>query len=276
LEIICYSCGRGENPENTLIGIQHCYSINSNWRIEMDVQITADEKLVLFHDKHTERTTGENKVISHLTLDEVAKLNAGYNFKINDTYEYRSTPIRIPELKNVFKEFPHAKLLLDVHSNNPKIVKILINLIDSEFREGDFVIASEYDEIIAQLKRLRPNWIYGVPVKEAKKMLYSSFLRLDHFFPIKRDILMLPKIFGKIEVLNKRVIKHAKSRNKLIWAWMYEGEEVKTVNSIIEIENLKKLGVDGIFTDYPEKISNAIKVSNYGKRTRSTGSLFIV
>lgn len=265
MKVICYSCGRGENPENTLIGVRHCHSINSDWRIEMDVQITADEKLVLFHDKNTQRTTGENIIISDFKLDKVKELNAGYNFKINGTYKYRSAPIRIPELIDVFKEFPKAKLLLDIHSNNPKIVKILIKLIDAEFHEGDFIVVSEYDEIISRFKHLKPNWTYGVPAKEAKKMLYSSFLHLDNFFPIKRDILMLPKRFGNINVLNKRVIKHAKTRNKPIWAWMYEGEEVITVNSIDEIEKLQELGIDGIFTDYPEKLSKSIKVTSIRK-----------
>ena len=35
---------------------------------------------------------------------------------------------------------------------------------------------------------------------------------------------------------------------------MYEGEEVRTVNSIKELEELKKLGVDGIYTDFPESL----------------------
>jgi len=264
MKVICYSCGRGEHPENTLEGIKHCYSINPNWRIEMDVQITADEKLVLFHDDHTKRITGKNRLISDLRLDEVQELNAGYNFNIGKSFIYRSSPIRIPELIDVFKEFPKAKLLLDVHTNNPKIIKTLIELIDSEFREGDFVVVSEYDKIIKKLNHLKPNWKYGVPAKEAKRMLYSSFLRLDSFFPIRSDILMLPKKYWKIDVLNKRVIKHAKKRNKPIWAWMYEGDEVRTVNSIGEIEKLRALGIDGIFTDYPGKLSELLNRANRG------------
>ena len=75
MTIICYSCGRGENPENTLKGIKHCQTINPEWRIEMDVQMTADEQLVLFHDYNTKRTTGVNKLINELSLEEVKELN---------------------------------------------------------------------------------------------------------------------------------------------------------------------------------------------------------
>jgi len=258
MKVICYSCGRGENPENTLKGIEHCYSINPAWRIEMDVRITYDEKLVLFHDDNIERITGENGFISGLTLKEIQQLNAGYNFKSDGIFKYRTTPVRIPGLYEVFNEFPKAKLLLDVHSNNQRIIQKLIDLIDSEFSRGDFVIVSEYDEIVKKLKLLKPDWRYGVPAKEAKKMLYSSFLGLDKFFPIEMDLLMLPKNYYGINVLNKRVIKHAKTRDKPIWAWLYEGAEVRTVNSIEEIEQLRELGVQGVFTDCPEKMNQLL------------------
>ncbi len=255
MEVICYSCGRGEHPENTIEGIKHCQNTNPDWRIEMDVQITSDGQLVLFHDYNTKRTTGENELINELSLEEVSKLNAGFNFENKGKYTYRSSPIKVPELQEVFVRFPNAKLLLDIHTNNAKAVDILIELIDTEFKGGDFIIVSEYDEIIRELRSNKPNWKYGVPEKEAKKMLYSSFLYLDDLFPIKSDILMLPKKYGKINVLSNRVISHARKRNKKIWAWMYEGEYVKTVNSITEMKELGTLGIDGIFTEYPEKLS---------------------
>lgn len=259
MEIINYSCGRGENPENTIIGIKHCQAINPDWRIEMDVQITSDEQLVLFHDYNTKRITGQDKLINDLSLKEVGKLNAGYNFKNQDGYIYRSAPIKIPVLRAVFNTFPKARFLLDIHTNNPKVVQILIELIDTQLKKGDFIIVSEYDGIIKKLKGERPNWRYGVPANEAKKMLYSSFLYLDRWFPIKSDILMLPKKYGKLNVLSKRVINHAKKRNKKIWAWIYEGEFVKTVNSKFEMEELGKIGIEGIFTDYPERLSNEMR-----------------
>ncbi len=259
LEIICYSCGRGENPENTIEGIRHCQAINPNWRIEMDIQMTSDEQLVLFHDYETKKITGEDKLINQLSLKEVKKLNAGYNFKVQGHYNYRATPLRIPTLKAVFKAFPQAKLLLDIHTNNPKVVKILIDLIDAEFKGGNFIIASEYDQIIKEFKKERPNWQYGASAKEAKKMLYSSFLYLDGLFPIESDILIVPMKYGKINVLRNRVINHAKKRNKKIWAWMYEGEEVRTVNSVNNLEKLKALGIDGIFTDSPEKLKKELQ-----------------
>ncbi|WP_282043470.1 glycerophosphodiester phosphodiesterase family protein [Winogradskyella flava] len=258
MEIICYSCGRGENPENTILGIRHCQNINPDWRIEMDVQITADNHLVLFHDYSTKRTTDEDKLINELNLKEVKTLNAGYNFEFEGNYLYRLKPIKVPELLEVFTNFPKAKLLLDIHTNNLKVINVLINLIETEFNNGDFVIVSEYDIIIKELKKKKPNWIFGASANEAKKMLYSSFLYLDSLFPVKSDILMLPKKYNNINVLSRRVMNHTKKRNIPIWAWMYEGEYVKTVESKNEIEAFEKMGIKGVFVEYPQKILNEI------------------
>ncbi len=259
IEIICYSCGRGENPENSLVGVRHCQSVNPNWRIEMDIQLTADNKLVLFHDYETRRTTGEDLRINERTLDELKELNVGYNFKIKEAYPYRDNPLRITELKEVFIEFPNAKLLLDIHTNNPEVITLFIELVETEFKNGDFIVVSEYDEIVQKIRKEKPGWTFGVPANEAKKMLYSSFVYLDGMFPIKSDILMLPQKYGKINVLSKRVVNHAKKRNKPIWAWIYEGEYVQTIESKSEMEELGKIGVNGIFTGFPQKLANELR-----------------
>ncbi|MEE9362415.1 MAG: glycerophosphodiester phosphodiesterase family protein [Cellulophaga sp.] len=258
MEIICYGCGRGENPENTILGIKHCLSVNPDWRIEMDIQLTKDEELVLFHDYETKRITGKDKTLNKLTLKEVEKLNAGYNFQYQGGFIYREKPIQIPKLEMVFQQFSNAKLVLDVHTNNIVAVGKLIALIEKYAISNKVTIVSHYDSVVQEFRKERPNWKYGVPANEAKKMLYSSFVFLDDFFPIKSDILMLPKKFGKLNVLSKRVVTHAKKRNKQLWVWMYEGSYVKNVDSQEELIALENLGVDGVFTDYPQKLNSEL------------------
>lgn len=259
MEIVCYSCGRGENPENTILGIQHCLNVDSNWRIEMDIQMTKDEELVLFHDYETKRITGINKRINELTLNEVKELNAGYHFQVTDKYIYREKNIPIPTLDSVFQQFPNANLMLDVHTNNLIAVDRLVELVAKHGMEKKVIIVSHYDSVIHKFRAKKPQWKYGVPTIEAKKMLYSSFVFLDGLFPVKSDILMLPKKFGKINVLSKRVINHAKKRDKKLWAWMYEGEHVKNVDTKKELIELQTLGIDGVFTDYPRKLKSEIQ-----------------
>ena len=70
---------------------------------------------------------------------------------------------------------------------------------------------------------------------------------------------MLPEKFGKINVLTKRVINHAKKRHKPLYAWLYEGDIVKTVNTKRNHDRLMQIGVNGVFTDYPQKLANELQ-----------------
>lgn len=254
MEIICYACGRGEQPENTLEAIRHCLFVDPSWRIEMDIQLTKDGKLVLLHDYNTARTTGEEQPIQALNWAEVHALNAGYYFQRNGTYPFRAKPLKIPLLESVFQEFPTAKLMLDLHSNHPKVVDLMIDLVEEYQLAKQVVIASHYDTVIQEFRKKRPKWSYGAPRQAVKKLLYSSFLYLDAFFPIQADVLMLPQHYGKISVLSQRILRHAKKHNKPIWAWLYEGETVQTVNTKAAFKDLQALGVQGVFTEHPRQL----------------------
>lgn len=258
MEIICYSCGRGENPENSIEGIKHCLEVNPNWRIEMDLQMTKDGRIILFHDYETKRTTGVENKIQELDLDTVKKLNSGYNFKVGSKFPYRQNPIKIPTLEEVCIAFPNAKLLLDVHTNNLKAVDKIIGIIEQNRMEKQIIVVSHYDQVLNEFKLKRPNWNYGASTKEVKKMVYSSFLFLDNLFPIKSDILMLPVKFDTIKLMTNRVITHVKKRDKQLWVWLNEGKEVVTVNSKRELNELESIGVNGIFTEFPAKLNKEL------------------
>jgi len=228
----------------------------------MDLQMTKDGQIVLFHDYETVRTTGVENKIQELDLNSVKKLNSGYNFEIGSEFPYRQNPIRIPTLEEVCQSFPDAKLLLDIHTEDLSAINKIIEIIERNGMEKQIVVVSHYDEVLSEFKAKRPSWTYGAATKEVKKMVYSSFLFMDSFFPINSDILMLPVKFGNIKLLTKRVVNHIKTRNKRLWLWLSEGKEVITVNTNRELKGLEEIGADGIFTEFPAKLKEEITVAN--------------
>lgn len=257
MDVICYACGRGEQPENTLEGIRHCQMVNPDWRIEMDIQLTKDGELVLFHDDTTQRITGKQGEIKALTLKEAQALNVGHFFQ--QKHQLIAKKIKMPRLEAVFLEFPTAKFLLDIHTNDLRVVEKIIQLIENYRLVDQVIIVSHYDLVVDWFKEKRPKWVYGAPTLEAKKIIYGSFLFLDQFFPISSDILMIPQYYGKINVLTKRVIGHIKKRKKKIWVWLLEGKnEVVTIGNKNEFNRMMQIGADGIFSEYPEQLSKSI------------------
>ncbi|GAA3627140.1 glycerophosphodiester phosphodiesterase family protein [Flavivirga jejuensis] len=269
VEIICYGCGRGEKPENTIEAIRHCQEINPEWRIEIDIQMSKDEEIVLFHDHNTKKITGIKRDIRKMNYDEIKMLNAGFNFSINGEFTHRKKTIGIPTLKSVFNLFPKAKLVLDIHSKNLKAVDKIIEIIEIYGVNNKIVIVSHYDKVIQKFKGKRPNWIYGAAVKEGTKIVCSAFIFLDYFFPLKSDILILPVKFGNFSFLRKRVLNHVLKRNKKIWVWqelwMFSstGKKVVMVNSLEKFTELKQRQVDGVFTDSPWELNKQLTAISY-------------
>lgn len=258
MKIICYRTGGGESPENTIIGIEHCQKVKPEWPIEIDLTLTKDGEVILFHDSSTQRITGEDKIISESTYQDIKELNAGFYFEKDGIHPFRESPLKIPLLTDILDQFPNVDFIFDIHTTNLDIVDKLISIVSTYRPEKVITVVSGNDDIIAEFKKKEPNWKYAAATREAKQLIYSSFIFLDSFFPLQSDYLMIPKQYGSIKVLTKRIIKHVKSRNKQIMAWIYEGESVKTVETKQQFNELFELGIDGIFTDFPEKLGQEL------------------
>ena len=68
---------RGGHPENAITSLVSFLKVDSVARgIEFDVQLTADDVPVIFHDHETERLTGESGTIVERTWEEVCSLRS--------------------------------------------------------------------------------------------------------------------------------------------------------------------------------------------------------
>lgn len=253
MEIICYACGKGEYPENTIEAIQNCQNVNKNWRIEMDLQLTSDNKIILFHDDNLKRVTDLNIEVKDISLKYIKELNAGYHFKEGGEFKYRNNPIIIPTLIEVFYKFPKAKFLLDIRTKNIKIVDKLINLILKHNIENQVVIVSKHHYIKTAFQNQKPNWQYGASTKDIKKLVLSSLFYLENLVNLKANILMIPKYHNKRTILTSNILNYAKNKNKKLWLWLYEGKEVITIDSINLLNKFKN--VDAIFTSFPNRLN---------------------
>ncbi|MQG44446.1 MAG: hypothetical protein FI712_01850 [SAR202 cluster bacterium] len=93
-------------PENTISAFQKALELGADG-IELDVRLTKDDQLVVFHDRRLERTSNGNGPVNHSTLDEVRALNAGSWFASEFAGE------RPPTLDEVFESLP-ADFLINV------------------------------------------------------------------------------------------------------------------------------------------------------------------
>ena len=102
--IIAHRGDLSNAPENTLPAFRSAYESGADG-IELDVRLTRDDQLVVFHDRGLRRIGGVRGLVSNTTLDEMRSLDAGEWFGP----EFRG--LRVPTLDEVFELLPSGFLI---------------------------------------------------------------------------------------------------------------------------------------------------------------------
>ena len=126
MKIIAHRGLSGFYPENTMLAFKKCLNLNI-YGIELDVQKTKDNQLVVIHDEKVDRTFNGTGYIKDMTLNELKSLNS--NFR---DYE-NNKDCKIPTLKEVLTLFKPTDFIINIELKNNKI-KYIICLMGLERR----------------------------------------------------------------------------------------------------------------------------------------------
>ncbi len=230
-------------PENTMAAFVGAKQLNADW-IELDVQQTKDEKLIVLHDTNFKRTTGVNKNSWQTTYEEVEKLDAGSFF----SSEFKGEKIPLLEEVLDFAKKNNIKLNIELkptgHEKNFEAsVGELINKYDFA---SNCVITSQVYEVLENVKAYDPN-LKTVYVMSLAYGDITSLKAADNF---------------SIEAssVTKTLVNKVHNAGKELYAW--------TVNTESSINDMIELNVDNIITDnislakdtiYSSKTSNIIQ-----------------
>lgn len=192
-------------PENSIGAFKN--AIKYGYTIELDVHLTKDSKIVVFHDRTLKRVCGVNKCIEELTYKELSK------------YNLFDTKYKIPLLKEVL-DLVNDKVGLLIETKvfkfDGKLEEELSKLLDDY--NGSFAIQSFNIFSINWFKKNRKHYIRGLlssdfidkKVSNLKKMIGKTLLAdiiLKTDF-ISYDIKALPNLFIK-----------TKRKKKLVLSW---------------------------------------------------------
>lgn len=184
-------------PENSMLAF--ILSVNKNVAIELDVQCTKDNEVVVFHDLSLKRMTSVNKLVKNTTLDSIK------------TYKLIDTNYTIPTLKEVL-DLVNGRVLIDIEIKNikRKQLKYLEKILKDY--EGDYIISSFIPSTVNYFKKRK--YITGL-------LLGVSFFnkRATTFF-CKPDFLAISKNFIKLKKVQK------KRRSCTLFVWTISKDEI--------------------------------------------------
>lgn len=214
----------GYEPENTLTSFQKAIELGADM-VELDVRICKTGEIMVFHDDTLERTTNGTGRIKDKTLAELKKLDAGKGHQI-------------PTLSEVF-DLVDKRIAINIELKGEKtalsVAQTIMEYVEDGWDEGQFLVSSfNYDELL-NFKIFYPFLRMGLLFGRLK----TNFFELAEFF-------CCYSIHPPIERVNFQLIENAHRKGLKVFVW--------TANDAEDIKVLQNLGVDGIFSDYPDRL----------------------
>lgn len=266
---ISHRGGAAEKPENTREAYRNALQCGTQM-LELDVHLTADKVIVVSHDDHLERTTGEDVSIKNTRYEDLPLLqnDLSVTFQYGTICHNPGDRLGIEKLEDVFEEFRNVPIHLDVKTYDEELIDMVNSMIKKYDRESITPWGNFSDKVTTKLYKTNPDIPLTFSVTRVATTLLTFYIGLLPFLPIKESslaILMpstLKKAFGpsfagsrRMRILasvldfllmSRVLFSHLKARGINVYLWVLNDEE--------DFKRAFKLGVTGVMTDNPSKL----------------------
>ena len=249
--VIAHRGGAGLWPENTLYAFRRA-AVSGADVIELDVRATADGALVVFHDATVERMTDGRGPIGGMSLEEVKRLDAAYRWTPDGgrTFPLRGGGVGVATLGEVFDALPSMRFVIEPKRGSPATAADLCRVVRERGMAEKVLVASFTQTLLDEFRRDCPGVATSAGPGEVIKFLALSKAGLGASYSPAMQALQVPEYAGGVRVITKDFVGAAHERNLEVHAW--------TINDADAMRHLVGLGVDGIMTDYPDRLTSLL------------------
>jgi glycerophosphoryl diester phosphodiesterase len=210
----------GHAPENTLASIEQAIILRCALT-EVDIQRTSDDELVLLHDERVDRTTNGRGRVADLTLPDIRTLDAGGG----------ESP---PTLDDVLKAASgRIGLILELKTGG-SAYDVCAIVRGSGFTQP-VIYASFLQEELQHVRRANP---------QAQTMIL--FTRLPANPGIVAVRLHATHVGLRLDTVTEPLVNALHNQGLIVFAY--------TANQPAQVSKMKRLGVDGIISDFPDLV----------------------
>jgi glycerophosphoryl diester phosphodiesterase len=260
-------------PENTIDTMHTVLQIGAHV-LELDVRLTKDDQLVVYHDEMINRTTNGTGLVRSYTLKELQLFDAAYHYTYDGKeFGYRGKGVTIPALRQFLNELWGEPE--DVTSSNRTLVSMNIELKDDNILSADKCIeelkrydlkriqsyvsvTSRFCDVLCYFREKAPEIPTSACETEVIKFYLSSKIRtgiaslnfgnraLEKMIfgaftkPLPYSSLQIPYKLG-VSLFSEDIIRHAHEQGLEVHYWI--------VNEKPLMKTLITLGSDALITD---------------------------
>ena len=234
-------------PENTLFAFQNAIRIGAD-ALEFDVHATSDGELVVIHDATVDRTTDGSGRVDEMTWDALRELDAGYRWTADDgaSFPFRGMGLRVPSLEEVLNALPDTRMIIELKDvSDAARVRFSEAIAQCSYPERK-VIASFQSESVKYIRDNNPGIATSSTAGEVLGFWVLNSLRLGFAFVADGETMQVPPRFQDLTLVSNRFVSGAHRHNMDVYVW--------TINEEAEMRRHVDHGVDGIITDYPDRL----------------------
>lgn len=210
---------KGYVAENTLASFQKAIDLGVDG-IELDVHLSSDGKVMVIHDDTINRTTSKKGLVNHFTSEELEAFG-------------------IPTLESVF-DLVSQKCFINVelktYETSDKVAELIEHYVSKKnWNYAHFIVSSFDWNAIQQVHFLNDKIKIGVLTQTDLDLAlaFAKFIKAHSIHP-------------HYHLLTAENVPKMQSKNFKVYPW--------TINEPEDIIFVKSLQVDGIITDFPDRI----------------------
>ena len=216
---------KGYEPENTFVSFQKALDMQVDG-IELDVHLSSDSEIIVIHDETIDRTTNGKGFVNTLSLLELSAI------RIDGKYE-------IPTLKEVFdlvNQDCFINIELKSYEATDKVVSLVEKYVTKKGWKYDRFLVSSFDWNALQQVAFLNN---KIPIGVLTETDLDLALAFAKFIQAK-------SIHPHFHLLTKENTAQMQGQGLQVFPW--------TINELEDIQKIKTFNVNGIITDFPNRI----------------------
>ncbi len=224
--VIAHRGASAEEPENTLRAFELAVRQGAEM-IEMDLQTTADGRVVVIHDETLDKTTDLRGRVDHFSLDEIRRADAGRGE-------------RIPTLEEAL-DLAHGRVRLYLEIKDPRAAVETLRLVRERRMQDEVMLASFDLDLMDRLGRETRDFELGLIL--GTETLHPPTRWREAFPWIALRSLRYHVLCMQVELCYGYLARRIKQQGKRLFVW--------TADTPAQFARMRDRGADGIVTNRP-------------------------
>lgn len=236
-------------PENTVPAFDFAVAHEADV-LEIDVRISRDNQVMVFHDETLDRTTNGSGPLRALDVTALQQLDAAFNFTLRNQRPDRGTGIQILTLTELLERYPDIRVNIDIKDADRQAV---VATGDAVVRSGAVdrcVLASFHVDQVKRCRLLFPELKCALSLADIKNYYLRFLCGKLRGHSHSAGLFQVPVSHYGIPLAGRRFIESIHRGGGEINFW--------TINDTQQMKRLLERGADGIVTDRADLANDVI------------------